>query len=1036
MQRLRVLIVEDCKEEAALTLDELRRAGFELDGQCVETEADYLARLDLAPDVILSKYWAPTFGALRALALLRERDLDIPLIVVTGNAGEEAAVECMRQGAADYMLKDRLDRLGHAVTRALQAKRARDERKQEQERLQQEASRLYKAVAERAQQLATLNEIGQAVTSTLDLEQVMTTLLATVRETARAEACSVALVDEATGELVFRHAVGQASQTVIGLRLKPGEGVAGWVLQNRQSALISDAAADARHLRYANLNAHFTTRDIVGVPLIARDQVIGVLELINKQNGTFDAGAVQLLESVGAHAAIAIENARLFNAEKLRAEQLTAVSRVAQAASASLDVTAVCGAIYRHVSALFPCDSFIISLFNPEAATFHAVFVMQDHRRLPANELPPVPLEPPGQGAQSEVIHTGRGLILPDLQARLAGQKVYHIGDDGPCARSAIYVPLQAEGRTMGVLQTQSYQLDAYRQDDLALLEAVAGHAAAALVNARLFQAEREGRQRLETLYRIGQTLNSSLDAEAILDRLTDEAMRATRATHGSALIARSDQGHFERRSLRGYSPEQAERALGIPLPLDRGLSGRASHTRQVVYASDVRAAPDYFPLIPTTRSELVAPIIRGDQALGNLNLQSPEVDAFRDVDLSFLQALTDQVAIALDNARLYQQVQRHAVMLEETVAERTAELRESEEIARALLNASTDAAYLLDTDGRILALNEPGARRLEHLAPSLIGANFFALFPAPLAHARRERIAQVIQTGQPVRFEDQRGGLYLDNSACPVFDAQGQVTRVAFFSADITERQRAEEEIRRALEKERELGELKSRFITMASHEFRTPLNAILSSSELLEHYGSQLPPARRAELYGRVQRAVQTMTGLLEDVLVLGKAEAGKLEFAPQPLDLVQFCRGLVEEMQIGVCAKHPLVLECPWPALPGNMDERLLRHILTNLLSNACKYSPPGSTVYFDLALQREQVMLQVRDEGIGIPEQDQAHLFEAFHRASNVRTVPGTGLGMAIVKRSVILHGGTVVVDSQVGQGTTVTVTLPLGKQPAV
>jgi signal transduction histidine kinase len=238
-----------------------------------------------------------------------------------------------------------------------------------------------------------------------------------------------------------------------------------------------------------------------------------------------------------------------------------------------------------------------------------------------------------------------------------------------------------------------------------------------------------------------------------------------------------------------------------------------------------------------------------------------------------------------------------------------------------------------------------------------------------------------------------------------------------------------AHEQVSRALEKEKELGELKSRFISIASHEFRTPLNTILSSSELLEHYGHTWPERKRLIHLHRIQTAVQDMTGLLDDVLVVSKAETGKLELDLAPIDLGEFCRDLAEEMQLGAGSSHRVVFDGRGQCANACLDERLLRHILTNLLSNAIKYSPPGSIVHFELLCQEGEAIFQVRDEGIGIPADDQPRLFETFHRAKNVRNIPGTGLGLTIVKRAVDLHGGTITIASQVNVGTTVTVTLP-------
>lgn len=243
----------------------------------------------------------------------------------------------------------------------------------------------------------------------------------------------------------------------------------------------------------------------------------------------------------------------------------------------------------------------------------------------------------------------------------------------------------------------------------------------------------------------------------------------------------------------------------------------------------------------------------------------------------------------------------------------------------------------------------------------------------------------------------------------------------------------KAETEIRKALEKEKELNELKSRFVSMVSHEFRTPMATILFSAGLLESYSNKWPEEKKLVHIRRIQSGIQQMTSLLNDVLLIGKAESGKLEFNPKPIDLDLFCRELVEDLELSDSNQHQIIFTIEGSYNQAKMDEKLLRHILSNLLSNAVKYSPENTKVEFNMVYQKNSVIFQIKDTGIGIPLEDQKRLFETFHRANNVGTIPGTGLGLSIVKKSVDLHGGTISLQSEVGLGTTFTITLPLEDQ---
>jgi two-component system sensor histidine kinase VicK len=250
------------------------------------------------------------------------------------------------------------------------------------------------------------------------------------------------------------------------------------------------------------------------------------------------------------------------------------------------------------------------------------------------------------------------------------------------------------------------------------------------------------------------------------------------------------------------------------------------------------------------------------------------------------------------------------------------------------------------------------------------------------------------------------------------------------YIGRDISDRKRVEAEMIKALEHERELRELKSGFVSMASHELRTPLTSIFSSTELLEAYGHKWPEDKKLKHYHRIEAAVRRMTALLDDVLLFSKVEAGKLEFYPKPLILKNFCSDLVEEIQLGIGKDHQITFIYSGPCSNACMDEKLLQHILGNLLTNAIKYSPQATAVFFSCSCKDGEVTFEIKDQGIGIPPEDQQRLFESFHRANNVGNIPGTGLGLAIVQKSVELHGGKITFTSEVGVGTTFRVTLPL------
>jgi signal transduction histidine kinase len=243
-------------------------------------------------------------------------------------------------------------------------------------------------------------------------------------------------------------------------------------------------------------------------------------------------------------------------------------------------------------------------------------------------------------------------------------------------------------------------------------------------------------------------------------------------------------------------------------------------------------------------------------------------------------------------------------------------------------------------------------------------------------------------------------------------------------------ELQRSNAELLQSLSAARELNDLKSRFITLTSHEFRTPLTTILGSTELLKHYGENWTQDKRERYLDRIHDTVDHMTRLLNDVLTVGQAEAGQLAFSPSLVNILELFEGAIEQVLSKTYRDRTIELSHDLHTSDIYLDQTLVSQILSNLLSNALKYSAADSAIEVYLKTEENQILFQVRDHGIGIPEADQADLFTSFHRGKNAANIQGTGLGLSIVKNAVNLHGGQVTVESEEGSGSTFTVLLPL------
>lgn len=374
------------------------------------------------------------------------------------------------------------------------------------------------------------------------------------------------------------------------------------------------------------------------------------------------------------------------------------------------------------------------------------------------------------------------------------------------------------------------------------------------------------------------------------------------------------------------------------------------------------------------------------------------------------------------------------------------------------ILNSVGEGVYGLDIDGRVTFVNPAAANMIGWAIPDLIGQPMHGVlhhskpdgspYPThecPIYEAFRD--GRIHRSNTEVFWRKDGSSFPVEFISTPMQDQHGNVVGTVVAFQDITQRkwaetllQRTNEELelkvrdrtaalQRSNEELQELSELKSRFVSMVCHEFRNPLNNILLSASSLDRYDAQMSPDQRRDYLKGVKTDVERMTRMIDDILVIGKIEAHKLMLQPAPLELVQFCHSLVTEMQL-IANQQQLMVISRHRQLIAELDEKLLRSILTNILSNSIRYSRNQSPIHLRLSKRNDQVIFQISDRGIGILPEDLPHLFDPFHRGRNVSNIPGTGLGLNIVKRFVDLHNGKIRVESKLNLGTTFTINFPL------
>jgi PAS domain S-box-containing protein len=600
-----------------------------------------------------------------------------------------------------------------------------------------------------------------------------------------------------------------------------------------------------------------------------------------------------------------------------------------------------------------------------------------------------------------------QSLVKPVTRLALAADKIKH-GDD------AATIPIIA-GKT---------EVASLSQNVASLVQTLA------LQNQDLESAA----DRFRVLHTIDRTVLGNEPAETVA-RLTLTFL-ASRYAYRFARVVLFDEA--EGKSVLSFLSNDSEEPSTDPqtiFPLPQ-VDADLFRDRQDFYAVDLANEKGLSPALSTLRQQgirtyLIVPLIAKDSLIGGIHLAANEPNAFSQEFMEVAHEVADQLAIAIQQARYREEIALHTASLEARVRQRTVELAEARDRAEAILSHDSDPIAILQPDGRISQIN-PAFQAYFGDDEQLIGRVIGDVLTLRQHESLAQALAAVNEGGTVQRLElggtRRDGQRYVADVALSPVLRHGDVTTIIFSLRDITMRQQIETDVRAALDKQRELNEVKTRFTSMVSHEFRTPLSVIKSSASLVERYRDRLSPEKQQEYLGQIHEQVKHLVDMLDDVLTISRAEAVGVEAQLAPTDLVAFAGAIVDEMQ-QTTVQHQVLLETTGKAYPVWLDTKLMRQVLENLLSNAIKYSPAGGVVQVEIAYEAAQVVLRVRDNGIGIPQADQARLFEGFQRATNVGDIAGTGLGLSIVKLAVDAHGGTIDVESVVGQGATFTVRLP-------
>lgn len=708
---------------------------------------------------------------------------------------------------------------------------------------------------------------------------------------------------------------------------------------------------------------------LLAVPLLEGEQMAGLLAL-EKRDEDFSEKQAQWLRLMAQQAGVVIQNARYYEVLAQSLDELSALYQVSSVLFEKDDPETLAAEVVQVLYEQFPLKACRLALLDEGEKT------LQCMAQVGTSE------EECDGHAPSEAL---RAAVMEAIASREVLEHRSEIGNE-------LVVPLRIPRRSIGALVFVHEEDQPFPERLKRVLTTFAERAAFALESLRLRMNMRRYAETLEERVeeRTSELRRYSQRVDAILNSTSD------------AIVLTSPDGRIEQANrafneMFGYEPDELFDKPLYTVIADGGavdlasLGNLAEHQRYLELTGMRKGGREIDLEVGWNE------VRRGSEVMG------------------IVYSLRDVSAQKAIERELFRSVTRF----------------------RGLFDRNNDAVLMIDLELRILDANDQALRMLGFMMMEEIVGRSYVEFVVPEEREEVDSHRERLISGESISIFERRircsdgRVLVTEVAAGLIYDADGMPLHIQVILRDISARKAMEEEMRQSLERERELSALKSRFISVVSHEFRTPLTTILASTELLRAYQERMSEEKRVGHLDKVKAQVQRLTQLMEDVLVFSRAEARGFDFRPQPGDLLEFCTSFIEDTQMLSPRRDDILIKA---TPPGNwqvlFDENLVRLILNNLLSNAMKYSQVGSPIEITLTRAGQNALLSVRDQGIGIPEEDQKHLFTHFHRAGNVGTIPGTGLGLAIVRMAVDACGGHLELESAENRGSTFTAHLPL------
>ncbi len=854
-------------------------------------------------------------------------------------------------------------------------------------------ARLFEGERQRRAVAETLRELAAVVSSSLELQPILEALLERAAGLLPYDSASVMIRERGVLEVAASRGL-PGSLADQALRL-PEDRLSPAMLGSHQAMMIADVRAEPDWMVVPGTEY---IRSWLGVPLVAQGRVIGILTFDSRSPGRYRREHADIAEMIAPHAAVAIQNARLFQETRQRLAELETLQSVSLEMIQSLDLTRVARAVADGALRLLKATA--VHLFSYDAHTDTLQVVAKS--AAPGFETVGQPT-PRREGLTMQVAHTGQAVVINDPQndplfAPLTQAWPWTV-------TSAIAgLPLQVRGRVLGVMNVLFHVSHLIDDNEVRVLRLLADQAATALENARLFENEQKRRVAADVLREMSMVLTSTLNLNEVFERLLDQIARVIPYTSASVLLlAKPDQ----LRIIAGRGFQEPEQVIGTLLELgDETPSARVIRDRAPLILDDVSRLPAWqvLPGMLEVRGWMGAPLIVRDEIIGTLSVDHAQPGIYTQEQAELFGVIANQAAAAITNARLYEALTEYAASLETRVAERTAEIRREQERTITILNSVADAVLVTDLAGAIVLTN-PTAEMLLH------------------EDERRSESPGQLRRWLPELSPD-RGA--------PKIDVGERTWQAAVAHIREDDRVVGNVIVLRDITRLEEVDRLKTQFVSNVSHELRTPLTNVKLYLGLFQ----KGKPEKREQYLATLQNEVSRLERLITDLLDLSRLERSRRSVVHVPVDLAEVLRHVLATLEPQADAKRQaLRLELVEPVLALPADRNQMIQVFVNLVANAINYTPPGGAVTLRASIAerdgRAWVVVETRDTGVGIPAEERDRIFDRFFRGRAEQfEVRGTGLGLSIVKEIIDQHSGHITVESQVGEGSAFTVWLPM------